>query len=887
MTPAVGTVGRFTTDSVLVVQTWDAWMSAVTGIPESAARDTPIATLFPELAERGMLARLRRVAQGNAVEVLAPALHRYLIPCAPRDPASRLEHMRQHVIVSPILDETGAAGVSVTIEDVTERFDRAHTASIELESQQESIRLRAATALAADASSAALLSASLADESWRVRRVAAESLAASTDHDVIPMLLQAVREHHRDPALLNSALTALGRSRQDIALDVIPLLASEEADVRTYCALALGLVGDTRAVRPLLDALGDADANVRYHAIEALGRIGDQRAADALVRIALSRDFFLAFPALDALAAIGDSSIAPALLALLDDPFLAESTANCLGAIALDDVIVPLVRAIERTGAPVAAFARAIADIAARLDTDADESALVAELVRSSATTSTAQALIDALASANDDERPGLAIVLSWLSFGGIDAALAGLLEHELIRRLAADRLAGRGVGARPIVEAMAHHADSDVRRAVAFALGGIGSTDSTPVLLSMLEGEQSSDLIINVVAALGAIGDPRPFDALLDLLDHEDTTVRQATVAALNSISHPRLEEATAIRLSDPSPRVRESAARIAGYFTYASCLDAVIALTTDGETPVRRSAVEALATYDTASSWAAIRAAVTSDADPTVRAAGARALSQSASTESCVTLVGALTDGNLWVRYHAARSCGRCGNPDVDMISALITRLMTDRATPVRVTAIEALSDLGVTSLLAPLAATVSDSDDDVSCAALLALGKYPGDEASRILVHAFEHGHSRQQHAALDAMSAQAHEGERAELAIARLAGTSSDIPLVRHATETLGKLGGAAAVSALIGLSRIPSRFADVARALSPSDDSALPTLESALATAANDDKPVLLIALARSSVRGAARIVATELNNASERVRRVAEQSLLQIDRRTL
>ena len=178
----------FTTDRALIVQSWDPWIANATGISESAACGQPIAHLFPELAERGHLARLRRVADGVGVEILAPALHKYFLPCAPSDRTSRFEQMRQHVTIAPLADRDGIAGVVVTIEDVTDRFDREKRLAAELDSGDEAVRLRAAKSLAAGGASAMLLANSLTDASWRVRRVAAEGMADSGGRDVIDTL---------------------------------------------------------------------------------------------------------------------------------------------------------------------------------------------------------------------------------------------------------------------------------------------------------------------------------------------------------------------------------------------------------------------------------------------------------------------------------------------------------------------------------------------------------------------------------------------------------------------------------------------------------------------------------------------------------------------------
>src|SRR4051812_28337944 len=116
MTSRGKSVGVFTADRNLVVQSWDPWLVESTGIRESEAYGRALSDLFPDLARRGLLARLRRVADGRGVEVLAPAFHKYLIACPPRDPKSHYERMRQHVTIAPLRDRDAVTGIIVTIE---------------------------------------------------------------------------------------------------------------------------------------------------------------------------------------------------------------------------------------------------------------------------------------------------------------------------------------------------------------------------------------------------------------------------------------------------------------------------------------------------------------------------------------------------------------------------------------------------------------------------------------------------------------------------------------------------------------------------------------------------------------------------------------------------
>ena len=83
-----------------------------------------LTALLPDLEKRGLLKRFQRSLKDGVVEVLAPAFHHYLIPCAPVTPAKHFDKMQQRVTIAPLRDDDAIAGLIVTVEDVTERLER-------------------------------------------------------------------------------------------------------------------------------------------------------------------------------------------------------------------------------------------------------------------------------------------------------------------------------------------------------------------------------------------------------------------------------------------------------------------------------------------------------------------------------------------------------------------------------------------------------------------------------------------------------------------------------------------------------------------------------------------------------------------------------------------
>ena len=89
---------------------------------------------------------------------------------------------------------------------------------------------------------------------------------------------------------------------------VAALSAGDPRDVRLYAATALGLLGDRRAVEPLIGALEDDDFMVYQAAARALEALRDSRAVDPLIAHInrTTKEGMTPLPAFfDALASIG------------------------------------------------------------------------------------------------------------------------------------------------------------------------------------------------------------------------------------------------------------------------------------------------------------------------------------------------------------------------------------------------------------------------------------------------------------------------------------------------------------------------------------------------------------------------------------------------------
>ena len=109
--------GAFTTDTGLRVQSWNRWLSGVTGIAPEDAIGQPLFEIVPSLVERGF-DQYYAEALGGQVKVLSYSLHRFVLPTHGRRAG---EQMPQRGQISPLIYDDRVVGTITIVEDVSER----------------------------------------------------------------------------------------------------------------------------------------------------------------------------------------------------------------------------------------------------------------------------------------------------------------------------------------------------------------------------------------------------------------------------------------------------------------------------------------------------------------------------------------------------------------------------------------------------------------------------------------------------------------------------------------------------------------------------------------------------------------------------------------------
>jgi len=851
------TLGLFTADTNLVIRTWDAFLVEVTGIRPEDALGRPVSLVLPELEASGLLPVLLRVVHDGTVEVLAPALHRYLIACRPSDPTATSEHMQQRVTIGPIREDGRITGVAVTIEDVTSR----------VENEKELAHLTRA----------------LDQDEWRARQAAVRELVGHGP-DIVDAVIRTLREQHHNFNVLSSLLDLLTTADIDVVEPLIACLTDPDVHLRIQAALILGERRDPRAVPSLITALDDPDLNVRFHAIEALATLRASDAVEKLLAIANERDFFLAFPAIDALRRVGESSVAPRLVPLLKDDMLRAAVTEALGGLGDELVVRPLVALLNEPNGPTEVVADALAGVWERYEERYGAGEHIASIVQRTVAATGVQNLLDAVQRVGPDRLRGLARVLGWLSGAAVQRALTRLLGQPTVRAQVVEALIRYGPGVIDLLIEQLSSEDLDTRQAAAVALGRIGHRKATGALVDAL---RDPEMALPVAGALARIGDRDAFTALLELLGHREIAVRQSAIAALNSIGHPEMPSRIGLLLDDDDALVRESAVRIAGYFGYAESAARVLACCQDPVETVRRAAIEQLPFFEHDGVIPALIHAIERET-PAVRAAAAAALARIDQQNALPVLRRALDDPDPWVRYFALRSIGTFGSRSA--ASAVRAVVREDPAEHVRLAAIDVLGRIDAEDAVAVLTPLAVCDRPDAARAAIRALGYSTDDTATSALEGLLRHPDIWRRAEALTALGVRG--GSSAVSLLQWAAAADADLECVDAATEALALIASrdtpdaSPATAALVSLTAESGRRETFVAALAKLPVRRAADIGKGLRHGSPDVRRAVIETLSRMKNPDATRLVESALDDSASAVRATAAAELRRLGSRT-
>ena len=855
MNDAAG-VGVLTTDRQLRVRSWNPWLAAATARDEAQVLGRALEELTGGPTSAWYHDLFVEVIESGTPRVLAPAFHRFLIPCPPQEPSAHFDRMQQRVTVAPLRHDATVVGLIVTVEDVTWRLDAERELAAELQ-RTPNVAVAVANVGAPD---------------WRMRRIAVDALRRAASRPDIEHLIQTLRRDHHDINVLSSALQVLVSADIDVTPALVELLSNSDPNLRMHAALALGQLRSHTAVPVLINALDDPDANVVFHAVEALGNLAAADAVEPLAAIAASGDFFLAFAAIDALGKTDDARVALRLCGMLTDESVRRAIVDTLASLGDEDCVGPLVTLLNEGADDAEAVASALERIHGRYEGAYQMGAHIVDLVRTTITPAGIATLSDALARASGGGARPLITVLGWAGAASLPALL-GVLDDPNVR--ASVDAAFLAVGSEAVDPLLRQLEDGtrDARIAAATLLGRFGDERAVAPLIGLLDAADA-ELASAAAGSLALLGDPRALEGLLALFAHPRASVRQAAISSINAIGAESTPAAIAGRLTDSNPRVRECAIRVAGYFGFADCVAPVLSAADDQDEDVRRASIEQLPLLRDTAAIPALARAMSRDT-PRNRAAAAHAagFADDATTEQA--LLRALDDGDAWVRYFAAGSIGR--RQITSAAPAMVHLALHDPAAQVRIAAMHALGVLDAPHLSGVAATLIREDDPDLAAAALAALSSVSDPGVDDLLEETARGVNVASRIPAAQALASRLRVKSVDVLAWAARVDDPRELRSV--AIEGLRRLAQAssaevteAAVEALLGLSAERDTRDDALAALASLPESAVEPAGAALTTGSLAVRLGAVEALARMRHPGASAALARGLDDPAAAVR---------------
>ncbi|MCA2977940.1 MAG: HEAT repeat domain-containing protein, partial [Myxococcaceae bacterium] len=393
----------------------------------------------------------------------------------------------------------------------------------------------------------------LFDESWRVRRLAAERLVALRQPDALLAPLLEVLGRRGQPGARNAAAAALVHLGPVAIGPLQRLLRHDDPDQRKFAADILGGLGLEAASPALVAALDDADPNVQVAAAEALGKTGGPPARAALERLLSRGGPLLQVSALEALTALGAPPPLTVLVPLVEHPLTRRSAWRLVGRVQHRSAWVLMARHLGHSPARDAALlAMGAARQALPGDVEAELALVVAQAPDAAAW------LGRCLASEDEERRVGALHLVRAARLAALAPAVASAadaggpaeLALAVLSSLGAAGAAALAVGGPPAWLSMAREA-----RAVAGeALVEHASPRLVPFLVELLDAGEP-ELAEVAVRALGRAQTGAAAEPLARALDDEALGGAAARGLALLALDFPDVTTRALERRLDAGP--------------------------------------------------------------------------------------------------------------------------------------------------------------------------------------------------------------------------------------------------------------------------------------------------------------------------------------------
>jgi len=393
------------------------------------------------------------------------------------------------------------------------------------------VRQQAAKALGliGDATAVEALMVALEDSEPHVCQEAIKALVEIRDPRPVELLISLIKSHNADVrACATGAVVNFGSMTVPFLMQILRL---SHFEARQAAAEALGLIGDARALAPLLAALKDPDSAVRREAIEAIAHIG-QAAEEPVLHLLDDPDSEVRAAAAKTLGKLRDRRAIERLRSATNDPEMAVRDA-AWHALALLDWEPAHTREKTLRALNAGDYPKAVSLGAAAVEP-----------------------MIESFRAADKSTRQKISEALILIGRDAIDSLIARLKDPDPnVRVLAAQILAALGwQPAEPEQEALLSVATGHYEKAV--ALGGV----ALDVLAEKLQSHDEWDRIM-AAKSLGQLGVAAALESLVTALNDPSYKVREAATNALGEIGNEVAIAALKDALGDSHYNVRAAA--------------------------------------------------------------------------------------------------------------------------------------------------------------------------------------------------------------------------------------------------------------------------------------------------------------------------------------
>ena len=469
---------------------------------------------------------------------------------------------------------------------------REYTANLETDaSNQSSVDLRRLTILklgrSRDARAFGLIEPFVTDSQRVVRKAVAIAVGQLRDRRGVRLALQLLCD--KDAAVVGRSIKSLNVLADPIAIRPLMFVGLSDPMLRAQAMEAVVGCGD-EGLSELLEIIETRNPMTSGEAVIALGRIGNRRAVPSLLMMLDHADAGLRAKIAEALGRLGDRSALAKIIALLSD---SEETVQLCAVRAVQRIpdrraAIPLLTILKRTK-----------------NSDLRCQAVIA--LAATGSEKVIPALTVLLPDADAELKRAITEALSRIDSAEAAETLATLLHAD---DLVVVTKALIGLRRRPVVSStpallqLCEHSNASIRRHAVETLAESGQDVVFDVLLQKLQSDLSAEVRAAAARGCGKTNDKR-FVRTLETALRDEPAVRIAALVSLTGLGDESSIPAMLVSLSDEVPEVRYHAVTGLGKLNADKAAQAIRSMLEDESEMVRLGAKSALQNIGLQDSW------------------------------------------------------------------------------------------------------------------------------------------------------------------------------------------------------------------------------------------------------------------------------------------